>query len=91
VRLVHTLVLGERLNKDDITDLTKLQLDLIAATPKIPEWERIGQELRLVGEMAVHGELTVEGAAAELDARADRILEKRRWMLDHHTLPGGAQ
>ena len=31
VRLVHTHVLGERLNKDDLTDLTKLQLDLIAA------------------------------------------------------------
>jgi len=38
--------------------------------------------MRLVGEMAVHGQLTVDGAAAELDARADRFLEKRRWMLD---------
>ena len=31
VRLVHTHVGGERLTKDDLTDLTKLQLDLIAA------------------------------------------------------------
>ncbi len=36
VRLVHTHVLGERLNKDDITDLTKLQLDLIAAIQATP-------------------------------------------------------
>jgi GTP-binding protein HflX len=31
VRLVHTHLQGERLTKDDLTDLTKLQLDLIAA------------------------------------------------------------
>ena len=31
VRLVHTHVGGERLTKDDLTDLSKLQLDLIAA------------------------------------------------------------
>ncbi len=30
VRLVHTHVLGERLTRDDITDLTRLQLDLVA-------------------------------------------------------------
>lgn len=31
VRLVHTHIGGERLTKDDLTDLSKLQLDLIAA------------------------------------------------------------
>ncbi len=34
-----------------------------------------------VAERVVHGDLTVAQAAAELDARTDRILEKRRWML----------
>jgi multiple sugar transport system substrate-binding protein len=29
----------------------------------------------------VRGGLAVEAAARELDARADRILEKRRWLL----------
>jgi multiple sugar transport system substrate-binding protein len=29
----------------------------------------------------VHGQISFEEAAAELDARADRILEKRRWIL----------
>ena len=58
------------------------QLERVKPAPPVPEWERIAQELRLVGEMAVHGELTPGAAAAELDARADRILEKRRWMLD---------
>jgi multiple sugar transport system substrate-binding protein len=37
--------------------------------------------MRLVAERAVHGELTVAQAAAEIDARTNRILEKRRWML----------
>jgi multiple sugar transport system substrate-binding protein len=27
--------------------------------------------------------LTIDQAVTELDARADRILEKRRWMLGH--------
>ncbi|HYV47018.1 MAG TPA: sugar ABC transporter substrate-binding protein [Myxococcaceae bacterium] len=58
------------------------QLERVKPVPQVPEWERIATELRLVGEMAVHGQLTVDAAAAELDARADRILEKRRWMLD---------
>jgi multiple sugar transport system substrate-binding protein len=41
--------------------------------------------MRIVVERVVHGEMAGENAAAELDARADRILEKRRWMLDRKT------
>lgn len=58
------------------------QLELAEATPKVPEWERIATEIRLVGEELAHGNLTVDQAAAELDRRADAILAKRRWMLD---------
>ena len=57
------------------------QLERVKPTPKVPEWERIATEIRLVTERLVHGELTVDQAAVELDARADRILEKRRWLL----------
>ncbi len=57
------------------------QLERVEPTPKVPEWERIATELRIVGEQVAHGALSVEAAAAELDARADRILEKRRWVL----------
>jgi multiple sugar transport system substrate-binding protein len=57
------------------------QLDRVRSPPKVPEWERIATEMRLVAERAAHGELTVDEAARELDARADRILEKRRWLL----------
>lgn len=58
------------------------QLERAKPTPKIPEWERIATEMRLISERVVHGEISVDQAAAELDARADRILEKRRWILD---------
>ncbi|HEY3065849.1 MAG TPA: sugar ABC transporter substrate-binding protein [Methylomirabilota bacterium] len=57
------------------------QLERVKPAPKVPEWERIANEIRLVAERAVRGALSVEQAARELDARADRILEKRRWML----------
>jgi multiple sugar transport system substrate-binding protein len=57
------------------------QLERVKPAPKVPEWERIATEMRLVAERLVHGELSVDRAATELDARADRILEKRRWLL----------
>jgi multiple sugar transport system substrate-binding protein len=57
------------------------QLERVLAVPKVPEWERIATEMRVVLERVVHGDLPAGRAAAELDLRADRILEKRRWML----------
>jgi multiple sugar transport system substrate-binding protein len=57
------------------------QLERVKPAPKVPEWERIATEMRLVAERAAHGELSVDQATRELDARADRILEKRRWLL----------
>jgi multiple sugar transport system substrate-binding protein len=57
------------------------QLERVRPAPRVPEWERIATAMRLVAERAVHGQLSVEDAARELDARADRILEKRRWLL----------
>jgi multiple sugar transport system substrate-binding protein len=57
------------------------QLERVEPTPKVPEWERIAAELIVIGERAAHRRLSVDAAAAELDRRADRILEKRRWIL----------
>ncbi|HEX6057620.1 MAG TPA: hypothetical protein VFZ11_01290, partial [Gemmatimonadaceae bacterium] len=33
-------------------------------------------------ERVIHGGVTVERALADLDAEVNRILEKRRWMLE---------
>jgi multiple sugar transport system substrate-binding protein len=57
------------------------QLEQVRPAPKVPEWERIATEMRHVTERAVHGGFSLDQAVTELDARADRILEKRRWML----------
>jgi multiple sugar transport system substrate-binding protein len=58
------------------------QLERARAVPKVPEWERIVTEMQVVAERMVRGEYTVEAAAREIDARADGLLEKRRWMLE---------
>ncbi len=58
------------------------QLARAQAVPKVPEWERIVTEMQIVAERMVRGEFTVDAAAAEIDLRADRLLEKRRWMLE---------
>ncbi|HEX4620053.1 MAG TPA: sugar ABC transporter substrate-binding protein [Myxococcaceae bacterium] len=62
------------------------QLDRVRPLPQVPEWERIATELRLVVEKAVRGDIPVDRVPQELDARADRILEKRRWMLERGAL-----
>ncbi len=56
-------------------------LERVKPAPKVPEWERIADELRIVAERTARGDMSVDDAARELDARAERILEKRRWLL----------
>jgi multiple sugar transport system substrate-binding protein len=58
------------------------QLGRVRPTPKIPEQERIAQTIRTYGEAAARGQMTIDEALAALDADVDRILEKRRWLLD---------
>lgn len=58
------------------------QLSRAEAVPKAPEWERIVTEMQIVAERMVRGEYTPEAAGAEINRRADRLLEKRRWMLE---------
>jgi multiple sugar transport system substrate-binding protein len=57
------------------------QLERVKPTPRVPEWERIATEVRLVVERAARLGLSVDEAVRELDVRTDRILEKRRWLL----------
>jgi multiple sugar transport system substrate-binding protein len=73
---------------DDVhTRAFREQLERVEPTPQVPEWERIANEIRVVAERVVRGEWTVAQGEAELDARADRILEKRRWLLDRKSAP----
>jgi len=63
------------------------QLERVKPTPKVPEWERIVTQMRLVAERVVDGKLSVDQAAQELDQTVDAILEKRRWLADRGAAP----
>ena len=63
------------------------QLERVKPTPKVPEWERIAQEIRLASERAIRGGESADSVLRELDARTDMILEKRRWMLANKEAP----
>jgi multiple sugar transport system substrate-binding protein len=59
------------------------QLERARAAPKVPEWERIANEMQLTAEQVVRGGMNIDLATSALDRRVDAILEKRRWMLAH--------
>ena len=57
------------------------QLELAKPSPMAPEWERIAQDMRIVAEQMVRGNKSVDETAQNMQTRADKILEKRRYML----------
>ena len=67
---------------DDKARAFRDQLRHVRPTPKIPEQERVAQTLREYAEFAARGEMTIDQALERMDADVDRILEKRRWLLD---------
>jgi multiple sugar transport system substrate-binding protein len=60
----------------------RVQMDRMRAPPKVPEWYRIQEEMRIVSERVVQNRMSVDAAVEELDRKADRMLEKRRWLMD---------
>ncbi|AAU92062.1 putative sugar ABC transporter, sugar-binding protein [Methylococcus capsulatus str. Bath] len=58
------------------------QMERIAPLPKIPEWERIASRIAACAERAVRGEVPPQAALEALNREVDRILEKRRWLLE---------
>jgi len=58
------------------------QLQRVVPTPKIPEWELITSRVLEYAEMAARGAAPADTALDRLDRDVDRILEKRRWLLD---------
>lgn len=70
------------LKGDPITYAFWEQLQRVEPLPAVPEIELIVTKVFEAGERAVQGRIPVERVLADLDADVDRILEKRRWMLD---------
>jgi multiple sugar transport system substrate-binding protein len=56
------------------------QLERVRAAPKLPEWERIFQEMQHAAERVVQRTQAIDAATTELDAWVDALLEKRRWL-----------
>ncbi|HEX6090847.1 MAG TPA: sugar ABC transporter substrate-binding protein [Gemmatimonadales bacterium] len=70
------------LKGDPITYAFWEQLQRVVPLPAVPEIELIVTKVFEAGERAVQGGVPVDRVLADLDANVDRILEKRRWMLD---------
>ncbi|MBZ0270117.1 sugar ABC transporter substrate-binding protein [bacterium] len=64
------------------------QLQRVAATPKIPEWEQIAIRIQDRVELAVRGGAPLDSVLHLLDEDADRILAKRRWLFERGRLGG---
>jgi multiple sugar transport system substrate-binding protein len=60
----------------------RTQLERVAPTPQLPEWEQIADQVWRRAEQAVRGRASIEEALAALDADVDRILAKRRWLRE---------
>ncbi|WP_045757962.1 sugar ABC transporter substrate-binding protein [Xanthomonas albilineans] len=65
---------------DPLAHAFRDQLERVKPAPKVLEWERIVQEMRLATERVVRGGEPQDKAMRELDERVDEILEKRRWI-----------
>lgn len=65
------------------------QLGQVAPTPKVPEWEQIATRVAEAAEQVMRGSRDLDSALAALDTDVDRMLEKRRWLLDRTAEEGG--
>lgn len=63
------------------------QLQRVEATPKIPEWERIAEQIGLHAEAAIRGSQSRAEALVALDRKVDEILAKRRWLHERASPP----
>ncbi|MBN8885584.1 MAG: sugar ABC transporter substrate-binding protein [Rudaea sp.] len=72
----------EELETDEYTHAFRDQLERVKPTPKVPEWERIANEMQLAAERVVRGGESADSALRALDAKIDDvILAKRRSLL----------
>lgn len=61
-----------------------LQFLNVRATPKIPEWEQIAfSKVQQYAELAARGVMSVDEALKKLDNDVNRILEKRKWLVEN--------
>jgi len=69
------------LRQDEYARAFREQLEHVVPAPKVPEWERIAQEMRLMAERIIRGGVPIDTALRDFDAKTDAILAKRRELL----------
>ena len=65
------------------------QLERVVPTPQVPEWELIATRIFDYGEQSIRGGVPADTALARLEDEVNRILERRRWLLDRPTRKAG--
>lgn len=58
------------------------QFGRVVPTPKVPEWEQIAMKMQDYAQAAAMKAMTVDAALGAFDNDVNRILEKRRWMIE---------
>src|SRR5690606_19077111 len=79
------------LTRDPLTAAFADQLERVKPTPKVLEWERIAQQMRIVTEQVVRGGLSQDKAVEQLDQQVDDILTKRRWLMEQRAEAAAAE
>ncbi len=59
----------------------RAQMEHMRPAPQVPEWEQIVNMMQHIAARAIAGKLSIDQATAQMDAQADTILAKRRWVL----------
>jgi multiple sugar transport system substrate-binding protein len=78
------------LDRDPRAAAFRVQLGAVEPLPRVPECEQIANRVADAAEEVVRGARSLDQALAALDADVDRMLEKRRFLLDR-AASGGAQ
>jgi multiple sugar transport system substrate-binding protein len=58
--------------------------------PRLPEWERIAWAIAEAAERVILGQQTVDQSLDRLQAEVDRMLAKRRFLLDRQRPGAGS-
>ena len=65
------------------------QLGNVKSMPKVPEWEQIATRVAECAEQVMRGGRDLDAALADLDSDVDRMLDKRRWLMDREAKARG--
>jgi len=70
------------LANDRFARVFETQLRRTVAQPPVPEWENISLQIQFKAEALVLARADLDSTLRELDRETDRILEKRRWLVE---------